>query len=149
MDNRMKKNVLYDTYLSDVSPLGGVLILKEEGKKEYFSRTYQKGELCYEGHSFPADCISFGSGNIQITALYGDENEIRPFLNKLYERQYGRRVPLMFRKFFQYLYILSSLGIGFLTFLCLCRGQFGKFLLGFVILFILRLVYSESRNLIR
>ncbi len=149
MNNSIEKTVLYDTYLTDVSAFGSTLILKEEGKKEFFSRSYQKGELGYEKSSFPCDCIYFGSGNIQITTVYGTEEEVRPFLVKLYERQRRRRLPLMMRKFIQYLYILSSLGIGFLTFICLCQWRMNKFLLGFLILFLLRILYSGARNLIK
>lgn len=149
MNNSIEKTVLYDTYLTDISAFGSTLILKEEGKKGFFSRSYQKGELVYEKSNFPCDCICFGSGNIQITALYGSQEELRPFLNRLNERQRRRWFPLTIRKFVQYLYILSSLGIGFLTFVYLCQWRISKFLLGFLILFLLRVLYSGARNLIK
>lgn len=145
----MKRKVdLYDTYLTDISSLGAVVILKEEGKKEYFSRTYQKGEIHVEDMVFDADCISFATGNVQILSLWGDKNELSSFLKKLYMRQERRRPILMLRKFLQYLGLLSSVGIGMLSFYFLCCGNVGKFFIGFVIVFFLRLLYSESRNLL-
>lgn len=145
-----KNNIkLYDTYLTDITPLGGGLILKDEGKEEYFSRTYQKGEVSFGGYMFEAECISFESGNVQITDVSGDEEGISAFLQMHYDRQQRRRPILMLRKFFQYLYILAAPSIGLLAFLSLCHLQFGKFFLGFVIELVLRLLYSETRNKLR
>lgn len=147
----MKENkvILQDTLLSDITPLGASLILKEEGKVSYFSREYQSGELYYEDSFFKVDCINFVSGNVQITALYGDKEMLRPFLSALYARQRKRLPFLRIRKFFQYLYILSSLGIGFMTFLCLCTQQFQKFFYGMLLIGAVRLLYTASRNWIR
>jgi len=137
---------LYDTYLSDITPLGAVVILKEEGKTQYFSRTYQKGEVYFNGDMFDAECIYFETGNIQITSLKGEDDKLNPFLQLLYQYQNKHQPRLMLRKFLQYLGLLSSFGIGTLSFYFLCRGEFKNFFIGFVIVFLLRLLYSESRN---
>ena len=143
------KIILEDTLLSDVTPLGASLVLKEEGKVSYFSRSYQSGELLFEDVFFPVDCINFVSGKVQITAIYGEKEVLRPFLTALYDRQRKRIALLRIRKFFQYLYILSSLGIGFMTFLCLCTFQFQKFFFGFLIIMAIRLLYTASREIRR
>lgn len=141
-----KKYQLHDVLMTDLKPLGCMLTLDRCMVKN-FSRDYYKGHILFDGESLPADCISFVSGNVQISTIEGEKAE--ELYQLICNRQQKRRFFLAVRKLIFYLYYMASFSIGTVGFCCIVTLHVKGAFLAFFMLVGLRLLYTFSRNHIR
>jgi hypothetical protein len=138
---------LMDVFITDLTPLGCSLVLDGDPDMSFPSREYGKGFVVFEGTMLPAEVISFVSGNAQIRSISGEKAQ--ELYQLILARQQKRRFPLALRKLNEYLFYMLFFSIGTLSFVELCHLRFRNYLFGFLLLMVVRVTYTLSRNLIK
>lgn len=144
MDNEI---FIKDTYLSELSAYGCDVTLHEPPEADKATRTYYRGELTYNGLSYPCRLILFKSsdtGNMQLVSV--DAAGCAPLLALIEMHKESHRFPLMIRTIIRWMYYLMLPALCAIWYWNFFHLRFGSCIIGFVLMIFVRLLYVVARD---